>query len=233
MGAVNRLRRGGLSYQKPTGAAKGCQGRMNPDPLFELLTSYRGSRTFNQYREANPELDRAHAAAIRLQNLRCYLETFSGARYVLVGEAAGYAGCRFSGIPFTCEAQLAGPQQLRWTAGKELAPSSSAATPWVERSATMVWQAIGQRKDCLLWNAFPWHPIGSSGPLSNRPPGRDVQDGLDALKYLLSLVPSARPYAVGRVAQHALAAIGVPAPYIRHPSHGGRREFRKGVAALA
>jgi hypothetical protein len=206
---------------------------MNCDHLFDLLTSYEGARTFNQYREANPELDRAHAAAARLKNLRSYLEAFAGARYILVGEAAGYAGCRFSGIPFTCEAQLVAPGQLSWAAEAEIALSSLSAKPWVERSATMVWETLGERRDCLLWNAFPWHPLGSSGPLSNRPPGRDVRDGMDALENLLSLLPSARPYAVGRVAQRALAAIGVPAPYIRHPSHGGRRGFRNGVAALA
>jgi hypothetical protein len=206
---------------------------MDCDYLVDLLTSYEGDRTFNQYRQANPELDRANAAAARLQNLRSYLEAFAGARYILVGEAAGYAGCRFSGIPFTCEAQLVPPRQLGWTAEAEFALSSLAAKPWVERSATMVWETLGERRDCLLWNAFPWHPLGGSGPLSNRPPGRDVREGMDALKHLLSLLPSARPYAVGRVAQRALAAIGVAAPYIRHPSHGGRREFRNGIAALA
>ena len=205
---------------------------MNLDPLFERLTSYQGSRAFNQYRDADPDLDVARAAAIRCQNLRCYLEAFAGARYILVGEAAGYAGCRFSGIPFTCEAQFAGPQQLPWTTGKGLARSSSAATPWVERSATMVWGAIGRREDCLLWNAFPWHPFGSSGRLSNRPPGRDVRDGLEVLDQLLSLLPSAQPYAVGRVAQRALAAMAVRDTYIRHPSYGGKREFLLGVAAL-
>ena len=206
---------------------------MDCDYLFGLLASYQGSRTFNQYREADPELDRANAAAVRLQNLRSYLEAFAGARYILVGEAAGYARCRFSGIPFTCEAQLVAPRQLSWTIEAEFGLSSLSAKPWVERSATMVWETLDERRDCLLWNAYPWHPIGSSGPLSNRPPGRDVRDGLDALEQLLSLFPSARPYAVGRVAQRALAAIGLSAPYIRHPSHGGRREFRNGLAALA
>jgi len=48
----------------------------------------------------------------------------------------------------------------------------------------------------------------------------------------LALFPAARPYAVGRVAQRALEAIGVEATYIRHPSHGGKRDFLAGVAAL-
>jgi hypothetical protein len=218
--------------QAHSAAGEGKAG-MNCDRLLELLTSYEGPRAFNQYRDVDPELDRAHATNIRLQNLRSYLETFAGAQFILVGEAAGYAGCRFSGIPFTCEAQLVPPRQLSWTSVAELATSSSSAKPWVERSATMVWETLGERMDCLLWNAFPWHPIGSSGPLSNRPPGRDVRDGLDPLEHLLALFPLARPYAVGRVAQRALAAMGTHAPYIRHPSHGGKRGFQNGIAALA
>jgi len=91
---------------------------------------------------------------------------------------------------------------------------------------------LGERVDCVLWNAFPWHPFGEKGPLSNRPPGRDLRDGLEVLRCLLALFPSAQPYAVGRVAQRALEAIGEPAPYIRHPSHGGKRRFAEGVAAL-
>jgi hypothetical protein len=207
---------------------------MKCDRLFALLTAYDGERAFNQYRDVHPELDLPHGAAVRRHNLRCYLEAFAGARFVLVGEAAGYAGCRFSGIPFTCEAQLVGPQRLDWTRGRaqDLARSSVAETPWVERSGSIVWQALGERADCVLWNAFPWHPFGRSGPLSNRPPGRDLRDGLEVLRCFLSLFPAARPYAVGRVAQRALAAIGVPAPYIRHPSHGGKREFAAGVAGL-
>jgi hypothetical protein len=52
------------------------------------------------------------------------------------------------------------------------------------------------------------------------------------LDCLLSLFREARPYAVGRVAERALADVGVEAPYIRHPSHGGKRRFVAGVAAL-
>ena len=205
--------------------------------LFELLTSYHTNSSFNQYRDVHPELDLPNGAVVRCHNLRLYLETFAGARFVLVGEAAGYAGCRFSGIPFTCEAQLVGPERLNWTLNLNLSPnlnrSSTRETLWVERSAKIVWGALGERADCVLWNAFPWHPFGAAGPLSNRAPGRDLGDGLQVLRCLLSLFSSARPYAIGRVAQRALESIGVQAPYIRHPSHGGKHKFVAGVAALA
>ena len=205
---------------------------MNYDPLLDLLVAYRSDRAFNQYREAAPDLDLPDGPAIRRRNLRRYLETFAGARFMLVGEAAGYAGCRFSGIPFTCEDQLVGPERLSWADGLELARSSTAEALWVERSDRIVWEALEGRTDCVLWNAFPWHPFGKRGPLSNRAPGRDLRDGLEVLRCFLALFPSARPYAVGRVAQRALGELGIDAPYIRHPSHGGKPRFIEGVAAL-
>jgi hypothetical protein len=207
--------------------------------LFELLTAYRNPRVFNQYRDVDLRLDRADGAVVRCRNLRLYLAALADARFVLVGEAAGYAGCRFSGVPFTCEAQLVGPKRLSWTVGSETEGGDAVARSrrdalWVERSAQIVWTVLQARGhlDCVLWNALPWHPFGEGGALSNRAPGRDLDDGLEVLRVLLALFPTARPYAVGRVAQRALARIGVEAPYIRHPSHGGKRAFTAGVAAL-
>jgi hypothetical protein len=206
---------------------------MDLEPLFDLLTDYRSrSGVFNQYRDVHPDLDLPQGAVVRRANLRCYLELFAGARIVLVGEAAGYAGCRFSGIPFTCEAQLVADEPLGWAVAQPLGRSSATAEPWAERSATAVWEALGGRRDCLLWNAFPWHPYGDAGPLSNRHPHQELHEGLDVLRCLLSLFPSAKPHAVGRVAQRALEMIGIRAPYIRHPSHGGARRFAEGVDAL-
>ncbi|MGD1994954.1 MAG: uracil-DNA glycosylase [Anaerolineae bacterium] len=202
------------------------------DRLFELLTAYRKPGVFNQYRDVHPTLDRPGAAAIRRRNLRCYLRAFADARFILVGEAAGYAGCRFSGIPFTCEAQCTGDQRLEWTSDLGLARSSAAPEPWAERSASMVWETLGGRTDCVLWNAFPWHPFDEDDPLSNRRPGGDLWDGLEVLRCLLCIFPVAEPYAVGRVAQRALQRIGVDAPYIRHPSHGGKTQFQAGLRAL-
>jgi hypothetical protein len=202
------------------------------DQLVELLTSYENPRAFNQYRDVDEEFDLPDGAAIRCRNLRSYVGAFAAARFVLVGEAAGYAGCRFSGIPFTCEDQLVGAEPLAWTRGLNLASSSTAESLWVERSARIVWEALAGHTDCVLWNAFPWHPFQEGNPLSNRHPRRDLEDGLDVLRHFLALFPTARPYAVGRVAERALSSIGFEATYIRHPSHGGKAKFLAGVAAM-
>lgn len=214
---------------------------MSWDRLWTLLMAYQAENVWNQYRDVDPRLDRPDGAEIRRRNLQHYLETFADARYILVGEAAGYAGCRFSGIPFTCEAQLVGPERLPWVAvqgavqGNDdgvLDRSSVRDKLWVEMSARIVWGALGTRRDCLLWNAFPWHPHRPGEPLTNRAPGRNLKDGLEVLRCLLDLFPDAEVCAVGRVAQRALAQVGVTARYIRHPSHGGKPRFVAGVEAL-
>ena len=204
------------------------------DRLFELLLDFSGPRVFNQYRDRDPALDRPDAPALRRANLGRYLEIFAGARYVLVGEAAGYAGCRFSGIPFTGEAQLVGSRPLSWAGGStggEWA-RTSLGDLWRERSAQIVWPALNDRRDCVLWNAFPWHPF-KDGPLTNRrPKTSELRQASDTLRHFLSLFPRAQVLAVGRVSQDALARLGIQATYIRHPSHGGKRKFEAGVKAL-
>ncbi|MFZ5918416.1 MAG: uracil-DNA glycosylase [Chloroflexota bacterium] len=199
--------------------------------LFALLQGFRGEGVCNQYRDTVPGLDRPDGAAIRYANLRHFLRLFHDAAYVLVGEAAGYAGCRFSGIPFTGEAQLVGVDGLPW-AGEAGFAQSSPGRPWRERSGSIVWQALGRRRDCVLWNAFPWHPHGAEY-LSNRCPRQaEMRQAREVLAHFLSFYPGAQVFAIGRQSQQALSAIGVKAAYIRHPSHGGKTAFVRGVMAL-
>lgn len=196
-----------------------------------MLFDYENARALNPYRDCDPAYDQPDAAIIRQQNLRCYLETFAGASYLLVGEAPGYAGCRFSGIPFTCEAQIVVPDALPWTRGLSLG-QSSLGEPYWERSAKIVWGALAGRRDCVLWNAFPWHPHGDT-PLSNRRPTREELDqGGETLQCVLALFPDAEVYAIGRVSEGQLDRLGISAPYIRHPSHGGKPQFTAGIRSL-
>jgi hypothetical protein len=199
--------------------------------LLDLLVDYEGKSTFNQYRDRDPQLSRPAAPEIRRRNLLRYLESFTDASYLLIGEAAGYAGCRFSGIPFTGEAQITGPECLSWAQGLDL-QQSSLGEPWRERSGTMVWEAFHGRQDCALWNAFPWHPHGE-GPLTNRrPTQRELDSAVPALHCILSYFVSARVYAIGRVSAAQLRKLAVHAPYIRHPSHGGKLRFLASVHSL-
>lgn len=130
----------------------------------------------------------------------------TSARYLLVGEAAGYRGARVSGIPFTSERQLSGG-----------GPAEATATI-VHRTLA----ELGLATDVLLWNVVPTHPHRTADPESNRPPTkREVRE---AMPFLEQLVVGRRTIAVGRLAHSVLGG-----PYVRHPSHGGSAEFRVGL----
>jgi hypothetical protein len=183
----------------------------------------------NPYRQASPEFDGPAAARRRRANLEAYLERVGVPRVVLLGEALGFRGGRFSGIAFTGERQLVGPEERRlpW-AGSPFQATSRNPDYWLEPSGSVVWDALGgDARGVLLWNTLPWHPHGEKGPLSNRTPERSlVAANLDVLEALLAEVGGVRLLAVGRTAQAALATLGVAAPALRHPAHGGAAIFR-------
>ena len=137
-----------------------------------------------------------------------YLERASCAPLLLVGEAAGYRGARVSGLAFTSERQLTG------------------AGP-AEASATIVQRVLGDlglEDHVLLWNVVPTHPHRRGAPASNR---RPTKREIDASRPFLETLSAGREVVpVGRVAETVLGVSGV-----RHPSHGGARAFRDGLAA--
>jgi hypothetical protein len=185
----------------------------------------------NPYRESFPELDGPAAARRRRANLEAYLERVGIPRLVLLGEALGFRGGRFSGIAFTSERQLAGPagRLLPWAARPPFQATSRNPDLWLEPSGSVVWGVLGgDARGVLLWNAFPWHPHTPEGPLTNRTPERSlVAANLDVLEALLAESGEARVLAVGRTAQSALASLGVKAPVLRHPAYGGAGLFRQ------
>lgn len=188
----------------------------------------------NPYRDTTEGLDGPGAPRRRRRNLEAYLQTVGLPRLLLLGEALGYRGGRFSGIAFTSERQLAGGgrEQLPWAAAPPYRATSRNPALWLEPSGTIVWGALGGRPaGVLLWNAFPWHPWGARGPLSNRAPERALLTAnLHVLERLLSELGGLRILAIGRTAQTALSLLGLEAPALRHPAHGGAAIFRAQLA---
>jgi len=191
--------------------------------LHDLPTLTIGA-TFNQFRDSGPD-DVADAPAIRLANLRSYLEQRREADVIAVGEAAGYQGMRWSGIAFTSERDL-----LRW--GGPYQPTCRTRV-WSEPSGTIVHgllDRLGAERRVVLWNTVPTQPYRPGNQLSNRHPTvAEIAAGRKLTEHFLDLVRPRVVIAIGRI---ALAALGPDARYVRHPANGGATAFRQQMAAI-
>lgn len=201
--------------------------------FWDALLGYTKKDVFNPWRDhdVNDNLP-GMAAKNRIERLSQHFE--GPGKYLLIGEAPGYRGCHFSGIPFTCEKQIADgvvprvPHNWRITR-REL--------PYSEASATVIWRTLYQlniAEDTKMWNAFAWHPHVEGLPMSNRTPTpRETMDAMPLLGAVIQEFRSAKVIAVGRVASRILTSLGVCHYEVRHPSMGGARHFQEQMEALA
>lgn len=160
--------------------------------FIERLASYEGSDiVFNPWRDYEPMLDISpEAPAIRRDQLRQYLlARLDGCPYVIIAEAMGYQGGRFSGIAITCERMLLGfhddieaamilPSGLGQRTSLASSPLITKAKVrkegFNEPTDTVVWSTLLDNDidtyTALLWNIFPFHPHEAGNLLSNRTP---------------------------------------------------------------
>ena len=201
------------------------------DDFVAALAKTRQPGTFNPWRQSCRHDLGHNTPAARAERLRLHLSA-PQPRLLLIGEAPGYQGCRYSGIPFVSEYLLLEGAIPRVTTNGRL---TDRKLPFREPSATIIWEtlhATGIAASTVLWNAVPWHPMGDT-PLSNRSPtAHELERGQLWLRRFIDLFPDARTVALGRHAERALRTVGVAAPYLRHPSHGGAERFRTGLKQL-
>lgn len=168
----------------------------------------------------------------RLSRLARHLDC--DAKLILVGEAIGYQGGRYSGIAFTSERLLAEGGIPRLEATDRITRRD---LPFSEPSATVVWRELDRLNlatHTVLWNALSLHPHLPGEPWSNRTPTRqEFEMGLPALDRLLVAFPRAQVVAVGRNAQTLLSRMcGRSIQGVRHPAYGGAKEFATGLHGL-
>jgi hypothetical protein len=201
---------------------------------------------FNPWRDVDPLHDVGpEAPVIRSANLTRYLAARAGrAKLLLVAEAPGYQGCHFSGIAMTSERILLGhkkgipPEAIFPDPDKRQASRPDCyPTGANEPTASIVWSLLlGMGlppESFVLWNAFPCHPHRHGDLLTNRAPTRgELAAAAHVLPQMIRLMAGSRVVAVGRVAQNALAGLGVTAPSVRHPAMGGAESFRTQMRAL-
>src|SRR6478735_3684388 len=216
--------------------------RKQLDRFLRLLTASPSGAVFNPWWQIDEENDVGpHSPAIRRKHLAVYFrERLGKARLAIVGEALGYRGGHFTGIPMTSERMLLGKQPVIVAGIKPRRTSKPSVCPdgFSEPTATIVWGAllkIGVLPDeFVLWNAFPWHSFDSRrGLLSNRMPNKSEQfSGRLVLTAFLELFPCEQIVALGKIAGAQLEQLGVNAHCVRHPASGGAKLFREQIARI-
>jgi len=175
---------------------------------------------------------------LRRRNLATYLQDMldRSPKVLLVGEAPGFRGMKITGVPFTSRTILeqAGDGFGLFGPGKGYVlppdPDGVAAEP----TATVMWQVLAELEFLpLLWSACPWHTHVLDRPLSNRTPtAAEAALGIPFRQALTALFGIESVVAVGNVAHLSLQRSGLDAPKIRHPAHGGRSGFKRGLEEL-
>jgi len=226
-----------------------AMSRNQLDAFLRLIKKSPSGAVFNPWWEVDKENDIGrNAAAIRRNQLRAYLrKRLRTAQLAVIGEAVGYRGGHFTGIPMTSERLLLGrSEKVRLKSNHFFSDISPRRTSKLENcpdgfsepAATIVWCALlrlGLKPDqFVLWNAFPWHSFDPRrGRLSNRMPNNSERAaGLPVLKAFLELFQCDRVVALGTIAAAQLKELDVNAHCLRHPASGGARLFRQQIASL-
>ncbi len=202
--------------------------------LLSSILDYKASDAFNPWAQ-QCEFDAIpDAFEGRQKRLFTHLNN-KNVRAILVGEAAGYQGCRYSGMTFTSERLLMEgaipgipPLKQRLTLRK---------LPFSEPSATIVWGILKElniAENVVMWNAFPWHPMKDRNMHSNRTPtNKELQAGLPVLELLLQHFHGVRVISVGKKATQTLNDLGIKVEAeVRHPAMGGANKFRTGMREI-
>ncbi|WP_026538106.1 uracil-DNA glycosylase [Arthrobacter sp. 9MFCol3.1] len=176
--------------------------------------------------------------ALRRRNLELYLQEMLDRRpeVLLLGEAPGFRGMRITGVPFTNRTMFEGPANEfgLFGPGKGYALPADFEGVAAEPTATVMWQVLAELEFLpLLWSAYPWHTHVPGRPLSNRTPrASEAALGTPFWQALMEAFSIETVVAVGNVAHRSLQRSGFDVPKIRHPAHGGRSGFKRGLQDL-
>jgi len=214
-----------------------------------LLKESPSGAVFNPWWQVDKQNDVGRTApAIRRKQLAAYLRKRLGKiRLVVIGEALGYRGGHFSGIPMTSERILLGKKRYDGIAPEHIFSSTKPCRTskprkcpdgFSEPTATIVWSTLlrlGLKPEqFVLWNAFPWHSFDPRrAMLSNRMPNKSERAaGLSVLKAFLDLFPCNEIVALGNVAASQLKELNAEIHQVRHPASGGAKLFRQQICRI-
>lgn len=201
--------------------------------IRELSLAPLRSHAFNQYAPGDEN------NAIRQANLRLYLLAMAARNptTLLVMEAPGYRGCRLTGVPVTSRKVLLeglpGLGIFGREAGFRDVADAGYERVYGEQSATIVWSTLSDLGALpLIWNAFPFHPHPAGKPDGNRRPrAQEIALGAEFLRRILAIWDFEQVIAVGNVAYETLRDLRLDCRKVRHPAHGGKKDFVAGLTA--
>jgi uracil-DNA glycosylase len=219
------------------------------EKFIKLLKESPRGAVFNPWWQIDKQNDVGrNAPATRREQLAAYLRKRLGkVKLAVIGEALGYRGGHFSGIPMTSERILLGKKrddgidpEYVFSGVKPRRTSKSQKCPdgFSEPTATIIWGtllSLGLKPEqFVLWNAFPWHSFDPRrGMLSNRMPNKKERSaGLPVLNAFLDLFPCDEIVALGNVATSQLKELNVDAHRVRHPASGGAKLFRQQIRTI-
>lgn len=220
--------------------------------LIVDLKSYQSTlNVFNQWRDYDEEYDISpKAPSIRLKQLEMFLHgRIPNAKYLLVAEATGYQGGKFTGVPLTSERILLDNHSKIRSSSilknievmRTSNPNSSKIKEiqrrlgFTEPTATIVWGEIIKSNvssyEILTWNTFPFHPFNQNrGSLSNRTPKlEELEIGSQYIKKLVKLCPNITVVSIGAHSARTLNKLGIQNIQVTHPANGGARKFREAI----
>lgn len=198
--------------------------------IFSLPSTDGKRPLFNFYRDTNPAIECSDAAWVRRENLVRRIESFPKTpEYLVIAEAPGWRGARFSGVPLISEAML-----VDGILGFSGSPTFGSNRPLNEASASIFWKLLHPARERIFtWNCIPLHPHQPGIPLSNRSPSlKEIHAAVPHLRALVDLLRPQQVIAVGRCAERALKIAGITAAGVRHPAHGGAAAFQAGIRAI-
>lgn len=208
----------------------------NRDLARELIAALPDSRSglFNPYISQCDRATELNTPSSRHERLALHLDC--EAELLLLGEAIGFRGARYSGITFTSEKQLVTGAIPRIPLVQHRL--SQRDLPFSEPSATIVWRTLyelGLTERTVLWNALQVHPHKPDEPWSNRTPTDDeLKLGSPAFAILRDAFPNAKLVAVGQKAAELLAMMGIRVDCtVRHPANGGATKFAEGMRVFS
>lgn len=203
------------------------------DELFPIEST---TNLFNQYHDTDERVDLHNANELRKENLQNYLKSYSEKPLVIiVGEAAGPWGCRFSGVPFTGEKQLSDGDSLPFTGHRTSRDDPLLRVrklpPYISQSAKIFWDTMKPfHPKFFVWDCVPFHPHYPEEIMSIRTPtSKELDSFSEILRNIKKIIDPTYILAIGRKAQEAFSRIGEECKYIPHPSHGGANKFRTRV----